>query len=169
MSKKITMLPALLFVIAHIALAQGSGDVASTLYVKRISVNAEGKEVAEQARSAKPGDVLEYVADYTNRGKNTAKSLEATLPIPAGTEYLPDSARPAPSLASADGTTFLQLPLKRKVRQADGTLVEQPLPYAQYRFLRWPARDLGAGKNLLYSTRVKVLADATPAAPAVKK
>ena len=169
MSKKFKMLPGLVLVIAQAALAQGSGDVASTLSVKRISVNAEGKEVAEQATSAKPGDVLEYVADYANRGKNAAKSLEATLPIPAGTEYLPNSAKPAPSLASADGTTFQQLPLKHKVRQADGTLVEQLLPYADYRFLRWPARDLGAGKNLLYSTRVKVVADATPAAPAAKK
>lgn len=169
MSQKIRILPGLLLVIAHAALAQSGAQVASTLSVTRIALNAEGREVAEPANSAKPGDVLEYVADYTNQGKHTALRLQASLPIPFGTEYLPNlpnSATPAPSLASVDGITFQPIPLKRQVRQANGTLLEQPLAYAQYRFLRWPAHDLAAGKHLLYSTRVKVAADATSATSA---
>lgn len=169
MFKNFKILPALMIMVAQTVVAQGSGDVVSTLSVNRITTNAQRTEIAEPVKTAKPGDVLEYVADYKNNGKNAAKSLEATLPIPVGTEYIPDSARPSASQASVDGATFESLPLKRKVKQADGKLVEQPVPYADYRFLRWPARDLDAGKILAYSTRVKVVADVAPVAVASKK
>ena len=169
MFKNFKILPALMVMFAQAAMAQGNADVVSTLSVNRITINAQRAEIAEPAKSAKPGDVLEYVADYKNNGRNAAKSLEATLPIPVGTEYIPDTARPAAGQASVDGVTFAPLPLMRKVKQADGKLVEQSVPYADYRFLRWPARDLDAGKILAYSTRVKVVTDVKPIAVASKK
>ena len=66
--------------------------------------------------------------------------LVATLPIPEGLEYLPKTVRPAPALASLDGKTFAPMPLKRKVRLADGREVEREVAASEYRF---PALDAG--------------------------
>jgi uncharacterized repeat protein (TIGR01451 family) len=169
MYKHPTIFPALMIVIAQSALAQGGAEVVSTLSVKRIASNAEGKEMAGPATSAKPGDVLEYIADYRNRGKSAATGLAATMPIPAGTEYIADSARPVAGLASTDGVTFAPVPLMRKVKQDDGKVIELAVPYADYRFLRWAARDLGPGRNLVYSTRVMLVSGAATGAALAKK
>jgi len=146
-------------VISPFARAQSADDVSSTLVVNRVVTQADGKETKEPAKTAKPGDLLEYVAEYRNTGKTPAKKLEATLPIPSGTEYVPDSAKPAGAWASLDGNTFEPMPLKRKVKQTDGKLVEELIPYVEYRFLRWPAQDLPAGQSLKYSVRAKLPAE----------
>ena len=52
-------------------------------------------ESREPAEKAKPGDVIEYRATYRNQSDSGVKKLDATLPIPAGTEYLAKSAVPA--------------------------------------------------------------------------
>jgi uncharacterized repeat protein (TIGR01451 family) len=159
------ILPALMMiVVTHAALAQNSADVLSTLSVERISSDAQGKEVAGPAASARPGDVLQYIVDYKNQGKSAARSLVVTLPLPVGTEYIAGSASPVASLASVDGIVFAPVPLMRKVTQADGKIIEQALPAASYRFLRWNGLDLAAGKNRMYSTRVKVVSDTVPGA-----
>jgi uncharacterized repeat protein (TIGR01451 family) len=146
-------------VLSPFAHAQNANDVSSTLIVNRVATPAGGKETSEPAKTAKPGDMLEYVAEYRNTGKAPAKKLEATLPIPSGTEYVPDSAKPAGAWASLDGNTFEPVPLKRKVKQPDGKLIEELVPYAEYRFLRWPAQDLPAGQSLKYSARAKLPAE----------
>ncbi len=164
------MLPALMMiVVSHAALAQSSAEVVSTLSVQRITNQAEGKEMAGPAASAKPGDVLEYVVDYKNQGKSAARSLVVTLPLPTGTEYIPNSANPVASLASVDGIAYAPLPLMRKVKQADGKVIDQPVPYANYRFLRWAGLDLAPGKNRRYTTRVKLANDGAPGATLANK
>lgn len=147
-------------VIGSPALGQSVSDVTSTLIVSRIVVQPDGKEASEPAKTAKPADVLEYIAEYRNSGSRAATRLEATLPIPSGTEYVPDSAKPATAMASLDGVTFDVIPLKRKVKQPDGKIAEQLVPYAEYRFLRWPPRDLATGNSVTYTARAKVFADA---------
>lgn len=169
---KLSLYVVALFVaaVAQLAHAQSANEVSSTLTVNHVVAQPDGKEVSEPAKTAKPGDVLEYIAEYRNSGSGTAKKLEATLPIPLGTEYIPNSANPAGALASVDGTIFEPAPLKRKVKQADGTLVEQPVPLAEYRFIRWQPQDLPAGKSLKYSARAKMSTDAPapPSAPGKK-
>jgi hypothetical protein len=49
MFKNFKLLPALMMLIAHTAMAQGSGDIVSVLSVSRIAINADGKEIAEPA------------------------------------------------------------------------------------------------------------------------
>lgn len=138
---------------------QASADLVSTLSVTRAAVAASGKEVNEPASTAKPGDVLEYTVDYRNSGKSAVRQLQATLPVPAGTEFILNSARPSGAMASLDGVQFENIPLKKRTQQADGKVVEQLVPYAQYRFLRWPAQDLAAGKNVAYVAQAKVSQD----------
>ncbi|MBS0416961.1 MAG: hypothetical protein JSR66_04565 [Proteobacteria bacterium] len=146
---------ALLTVMSAWAAAQPA-DLSSTLRVSRIVVTADGSEVRRSADSAGPGDVLEYVAEYHNNSTHVIRQLAATLPIPDGTELLPTSALPAGALASTDGTHFSVVPLTRKALQADGKLVDQPIPYREYRYLRWPPRDLFAGQSLQVAARARL-------------
>lgn len=152
--------------LAQPALAQGSlakpqasGDLVSTLSVTRAAVAANGKETREPASTAKPGDVLEYTVDYRNNGKSAVRQLQATLPVPAGTEFILNSTRPSGATASLDGVQFEDIPLKKRTQQVDGKVVEQLVPYAQYRFLRWPAQDLAAGKNVAFVAQATVSQD----------
>jgi uncharacterized repeat protein (TIGR01451 family) len=137
-------------------LAAAAEPITNTLSVHRVVVEAGGQEKALPAATAKPGDTLEYVVELRNGGGSAVSGLSATLPLPAGTELIPGSERPAKVLASLDGATFSAMPLKRTVRKADGAIVDELVPPAEYRYLRWNASDLPANSSLRYSARVAV-------------
>jgi uncharacterized repeat protein (TIGR01451 family) len=120
-------------------------------------VTRDGKEALVAADAAKPGEVIEYQAAYQNKGSAPLRRVEATLPVPVGTEVLPNSVRPSNATASLDGITFQPVPLKRKVKQADGKEVEQLVPFAEYRFLRWSVGTLEPGKELVYMAKLKTV------------
>lgn len=136
--------------------ASARADVASQLSAVKVSVGADGKDVFAPAPSVKPGELIEYRVDYRNKGDESARALEVTLPIPVGLEYLPSSAQPAGARASLDGKAYQAVPLKRMVKGTDGKEIEQLIPVAEYRFLRWSASDLGAGKTARYTARMRV-------------
>ncbi len=117
---------------------------------------AEGKEVFVSADAAKPGEIIEYRAAYRNVGDQPLHRVEATLPIPIGTELLLAGVRQSGARASVDGARFETIPLKRKVKQPNGKEVEQLVPYAEYRFLRWNVGTLDPGKGAVYAARVRV-------------
>ena len=78
--------------------AAKSGAIADPLEIKleRAKIGlADGKESRSPAATAKPGDILEEVATYTNKSAAALKGLEATLPVPVNTELVMDSIRPA--------------------------------------------------------------------------
>ena len=144
--------------------------VKSVLSQKLVTVGADGKEVLADAAQIKPGEKMEYAITYTNNTKDAAKGLQATLPIPAGTQYLPSTAKPVLVLASLDGKTFALPPLKRKVVK-DGVTTEVEVPATEYRALRWRMGDLAPAQSVTASARVLVNplinAPAASAAPAV--
>lgn len=165
MSFRISAKAALLFTIAMVAVsvahAQGgaaSGGVESKLEVSKV-VLKDGKEILEPASAARPGDVLQYVAIYSNKGRSGVTNLEATLPIPPNTELIIESIKPAGAKASTGGSTFSDIPLKRKVRQANGAEFEQVVPAREYRSLRWYPGALAAGSTVSFTARVKVIDD----------
>ena len=119
-------------------------------------VQDKGREVMESAATAKPGEVLEEVATYTNTSKTSLKNLEATLPVPPNTELVMASIKPAAAKASTDGKTFTTMPLMRKVKQANGVEVEMPVPLSEYRYIRWYPGELAPDKPLAFSARFKV-------------
>lgn len=137
-----------------------------TLERKKVSLG-DGKEILVSAASAKPGEVIEETATYSNRSKRTFK-VDATLPVPAYTELVLGSTRPANLSVSVDGTNFARPPLKRKVTQPNGVIVEQTIPVSEYRFLRWPGVELGPEKSFTVSARFK-LSDGAPATPATTR
>ena len=159
----------MLSLLAGSAVAQSQQDVVVTMEVKKVVKGDDGKESLESADQAKPGDILQYTATYANKVKKTWRDMEATIPIPPYTEYVPGSSRPAGAKASLDGQSFQAIPLRRKVKQADGKEVTQLVPYGEYRTLRWFVGKLSENQELKFSTRVKVLSNEAPAAPSAEK
>ncbi len=141
--------------------ASNSNPLEVTLARTKVAIE-NGKEISQKADIAKPGDVIEEVATYKNNSSGTLKDFVPMLPIPPNTELLAGSVKPASAKASTDGRTFSDMPLKRKVRSANGVEVEQPVPLSEYRYLRWYPGDLGPGKTQVFSARFK-LSDAADA------
>ena len=140
--------------------AQGSppqGDLTSVLTQSKVTVGADGKEVLVPAANAAPGDVIEYRVTYTNRGKAAVTGVEASLPVPPGTAYVGGSARPAGGLASLGDAKFEPIPLKRRVKLADGRFEDREVPATEYKALRWKLGELAAGKSASVSARMRLV------------
>jgi hypothetical protein len=133
-----------------------SADPLEIKLERRKVVLSGGKETLESAASAKPGDIFEETATYTNKSKGLLSKVEATLPVPPNTELIMGSVKPNAAKASVDGANFAPFPLKRKVKQPNGVEVEQPVPLSEYRYLRWYPGDMAAGAALVFSARFKV-------------
>lgn len=167
MSKMLTALlslAALACMVTPFAFAQKSPDPLESRLVARKVVMVDGRESFAEAATAKPGDVIEYVATYRNAGKSAITGLQATLPIPGQTELVAGSARPAQARASLDGLAFSDIPLRRRVSR-DGKAVEEDVPLREYRALRWAVGELGAGRSASFSARVRVLGDQPASGP----
>jgi uncharacterized repeat protein (TIGR01451 family) len=119
-------------------------------------VSVGGAEHKQSAEKAKPGEVIEYVAEYHNTDKASVKNVMATLPVPAGLEYLPQTSAPESVMATTDGNTYAPVPLKRSVRGADGKMVQELVPYSEYRSLRWNLGEISAGANKTVKARMKI-------------
>lgn len=133
-------------------LAAAKDEVTVKLTASKVVKGEDGRHTLAPADAAKPGDVLEYAAVYRNQTGGAVKGLEATVPIPAGLELLPDSAKPAGALASADGKDFAAQPLMTK---ADGK--PAALPLEKYRALRWTIPQLAAEAEVTVTLRARVL------------
>src|SRR5258708_13724238 len=111
-------------------------------------VTANGAEQIQSADKAKPGDVVEYVAEYQNTDKRPVREVMAKLPIPSGMVYVPETASPAGALASTDDINYAPVPLKRSVPGPDGNMAQQLVPYSDYRPLpRTPGETPAAPTN----------------------
>lgn len=130
--------------------------VSIELQAFKVVRDASGKEQLQSAGRAKPGDVLEYRAVYANTSSREVKNLQATLPIPASTQVLLDSAAPKSVSASRDGRSFAPAPLMQTVTLPDGTRQQRAVPLSAYRALRWPVGTLAAGQNVTVRARVRL-------------
>jgi len=144
------------FLAGH-AFAQNAGDVHVTLKAQKVLKSKDGKEMLQVADRAFPGEVIQYDALYQNQGRNGVHNLQPTLPIPAGLVYLPESTSPAPAQASVDGKNFSAIPLMRSVPTADGGVKQEPIPFSEYRALRWQIGDLDSGKTAMVSARARLV------------
>ena len=128
----------------------------SELTVSQVVVVEKGKEALRPAAEVKPGDLLQYTVSYVNGGTSPVKQLVASLPIPMGTQWVDTNALARPALASTDGKVFTAVPLMRRVKKADGRVVDEAVPLAEYRAMRWPEQMVAAGATYTVSTRVRV-------------
>lgn len=150
-----------ILVLAFVALeahaqATPSGELTASLVHNRVVTAAGGAEKLEAAPRVAPGDVIEYRAAYANRGKASVNGVEASMPVPAGMEYVPGTARPANPLASTGDGRFAPIPLKRRVQSADGKTAEEDVPASEYRVLRWKVGEIAAGGQSVVSARMRV-------------
>lgn len=146
-----------------IAASAGSDDLKLSLTALRVTSDPRGHESFKSAEVAPPGGVVEYRAQYANAGSTPARDVLATIPIPAGTEFVAKSAVPAAGvLASLDGTTFQPVPLKRLVKLADGTEELREVPASEYRYLRWTLGSIDGGKTRTVRARVRVSTSEKP-------
>jgi uncharacterized repeat protein (TIGR01451 family) len=151
------ILVAFLFVVAlsTAALAQAKADLVKVDLKQFKVTQVNGKEDLQAASSFKPGEVIEYVATYHNTGKAAVKNVNGTIPVPVGTEYLPDANLKAPDMAAGADKSYAPLPLKRKVMR-NGVETEELLPYSEYRFLRWNIGQMAPDATAVLKARVKI-------------
>jgi len=147
-----------LLLVSSQVIAAGNGDVVVELSAKKVVKGADNREKMESAEKSLPGDIIEYSVVYRNRGKDAARNLVGTLPVPQGMEFIPSTATPDKISASLDGKAFGSVPLKRKVRTANGREETRDIPYSEYRFLRWDLGMLEAGKEAVTVARVRIVA-----------
>ena len=140
-------------------------EIESTLTAKRVEIDADKKEKLLEAKSAKPGEVIEYQVTYANKGKTPVRDLLATLPIPEGTDFQRNTIKPVGAKATIGNGRFEAIPLKRKVKLPNGKEEEIEVPLSEYRALQWSLGELAAGKSVVVVARVRV-SDAPNTAPA---
>lgn len=150
--------------LAAAAQSQVAG-VTSELKVWVVAGRPDGAEDLLAARTVKPGDVLQYSAIYRNAGDQPVSKLEASLPIPPGTELIDVARLPTTASASLDGHVFELLPIKRKQRRADGQWAEVVVPLSEVRYVRWPKQDLAPGDSFTTTARVRVVQSGAGASP----
>ena len=124
----------------------------------KVMLNAKGESRLGDASLVLPGDVIEYQATYSNRSTSVL-TVTATLPVPEAVEYIKDSAKSKPSLSHSvaqKDSLFAQEPLVKKVTSVGGTTVSQPVPLADYRFVRWDLGKLLPNTSVEVSIRAKV-------------
>jgi hypothetical protein len=106
----------------------------------------------------RPGNVVEYHAQYTNASTEAVR-VQALLPVPAHTEYIAYSARSsgnfAVHMAAANGE-YAAEPLQQSVVDTQQQKISVPVPYAQYRAVRWQLGLLAPGKSEWVALRVRV-------------
>jgi hypothetical protein len=93
---------------------------------------------------------------FTNGTGIAVHGLRGVIPIPAETEYLAATASPAVAEASTDGHSFSPVPLQRRVQREDGQESWEPVPPAEYRFLRWTVAELAEDEERVVSARVRI-------------
>jgi uncharacterized repeat protein (TIGR01451 family) len=130
--------------------------LAITLTAQKVTKDAKGKEVFSKADKVKPGDVVEYGANYANVSEAALNGVLATLPVPKGMEYIDRSANPATVTATLDGVKFEAVPLKRIVKDKSGKEVTQLVPVTEYRALRWALDEIQVKKATTVSARMLV-------------
>ena len=128
---------------------------------QKVVKGTDGKEKLLDAATVKPGDLIEYKVVYTNRSAKAVSGLVANLPIPEGLQYVPNSAKPGATVvqAATKDRIYAAEPLTRKV----GTKTE-PVPYAEYRMLRWTLGVLPANGEAAVTARATVQTYVAPAA-----
>ena len=124
-----------------------------TLVQKKVVQADNGTERLVDADTAKPGDVIEYQATYINKTDKPVSQVIASLPLPEGLEYVPKSAKPSGSARmSAQDKQFGVEPLSR--RSLTGKT--EPVPYNEYRDIRWTIGQIPVAKSVTVTARAKV-------------
>ena len=124
----------------------------------KVIKQASGADTFSAVSSVKPGDLIEYRATYNNHDKYPVKGMIATIPVPVGMEFVPQSTRPEKMAveASTKNGIFSPIPLMHPVKQANGALKSEPIATADYRAIRWNLGQMPGGGTTTVIMRAQV-------------
>lgn len=113
----------------------------------------------DKTETVNPGEVLHWTISSENKGDGAAKDYKVVGKIPAGTEFIADSAKPeglAKVTYSLDGKNFSAQPMIEE-KQADGSVKSVPAPTSLYKQVcfEWE-NSLNPNEKLNASYDVKV-------------
>lgn len=122
------------------------------------------EELFSEAEAARPGQIVEYRITVQNSGETSLPANNAVItgPIPAGTEYLAETATASSALAllefSADGgQSFSSPPIMMMVRNSEGQEEEVEAQAKDYTAARWSIlKALEPAEMLVFVYRVVV-------------
>jgi len=144
MKKTIRFLSLLLLALPLPAVAQQSSEPALAISVENVTAAAEAR--AGNARgdaTARPGDVLRYRLDFTNRTEGALRDIVLSNPIPQTIQLVGGSVRSSRDDVqveySADGgATFAAEPMEEVL--VEGRRVRRPIPPERFTHVRWTIR-----------------------------
>jgi uncharacterized repeat protein (TIGR01451 family) len=134
-----------------------TNDLVSELSVFKVTKDAKGKETFEDTSNVKPGDVIEYRLVYTNKRTDVIQNLKPVLPVPQGTTYLDNTAAPKLSAVMLEnGGAMVAFPPTKKVKNAKGKEVVQPVPVSEFKSLQWTVARLAPGASVTLKARMSI-------------
>lgn len=149
---------------AGVAHAQ-EGPLESLLdvYLVQTATDEDGNPFEQLLASAEaaPGEHLEYVLTYRNRGEQALQGFVIKNRIPENTQYLGDSNQAsveADFTVSIDfGVTFESVPVTRVVTDSTGAERTIVIPPSQYTNLSWRVNEsLAPGEEFVLRYRVVI-------------
>ena len=151
----------LLLPMAVLAQQQGAIEIRSSSQVEVITRNAAGKREVKRTDTSRsqvvPGATVVYTNEYRNIGKDAARNVVVTNPIPAHTVYVDRSAEGSGARIefSTDGGSSYAPPDKLAVRDAQGR--SRKASAADYTHIRWTlVRPVPAGGSGTVSFKVTI-------------
>jgi uncharacterized repeat protein (TIGR01451 family) len=112
------------------------------------------------ATGAQPGDVVQYVITYANRGDSVARDAVIDDPIPKGTTYLAATAagEGAEIVFSSDGGRSYApaVKLTYEVKLPNGAVEKRLATPSDYTHVRWTLKSVPPGAAGTVSFKVKV-------------
>jgi len=131
-----------------------------------IETDAQGQEQQVERDDVEPGEMIEYTVRHENTSDAALQGLVIRAPVPVGVTLKPDaefSSIPARFEVQAEldpeqeGLEWAALPAMRRVADAQGTLIDEPLPNDAIVAVRWTLdAPLPAGGTALNGYRVQV-------------
>src|SRR5437764_8300342 len=112
------------------------------------------------AKSAAPGEIVEYTLKYVNRGDDAATDAVIDDPIPRGSTYVANSANgdgAEITFSSDGGKTFATaVKLTYEMRLPSGAVEKRVATPAEYTHVRWKLKRVLPGATGKVAFRVKV-------------
>jgi uncharacterized repeat protein (TIGR01451 family) len=114
----------------------------------------------EKANVVKTGEILDWTINSENSGNGAARDYKASSRIPAGTTFVPGSAKgegsPEVTYSIDGGKTYWNVPTIDE-RQADGTVKKVAAPVSLYTNVSYQWADpLAPGGHVIASYKVRV-------------
>lgn len=162
MRKGLIMLVLSSIVAFAVSAAMGQSPVLQgEMSAQKILVDRENREVAVPAEEVYPKDTVEYTLRYRNSGSSTAKGVELTGPIPAGTIYIEKTATADenyhPFFSIDNGKTYQEAPVTYTVTNPDGEETVKKAPPQMITHIKWSVRDgIEVDQVIKVSYRVQV-------------